>query len=533
MRKPFLERLGHVWLFCDGATGTVLQAKGLKGGELPETWNLTRKDDVYDLYCGYLKAGSDIINANTFGANLLKYPDPGYLEACITSAIEIAKKARADCGREDAYITIDIGPTGKLLEPLGDLPFEKAVSLFGQVAEIGEKAGADLVLIETMNDLYEAKAAVLGAKEHCSLPVCITTTYDQSGKLLTGASVEAVVACMEGLRVDAVGVNCSLGPREMLPIVKRLVAAASVPVIVNPNAGLPRTEDGKTVYDVTPKEFASCMSEIADLGIQAAGGCCGTTPDFIREMIAAIRQKPFRKQTKKEKTVVTSFSQAVEIGEKPVIIGERINPTGKKKFKEALRNGDISYILQEGLKEEDQGAHILDVNVGLPEIDEPSMMETVVKRLQGVTGLPLQIDTTNKEALERAMRCYNGKPMIKRHPGDRRGKAGCCQKDLRGGGFLGHSQKGHRDRRPCDDDQLRSQRGPRNPRNAAGRPGSLPWALDPRRLQHFLRPSRQGAHQCELPHDGDRERPLLCDHQPRERSDDARLLRLLRPSVHG
>jgi len=412
LRKPFLERLGHAWLFCDGATGTVLQAKGLKGGELPETWNLTRKDDVYDLYCGYLKAGSDIINANTFGANLLKYPDPGYLEACITSAIEIAKKARADCGREDAYITIDIGPTGKLLEPLGDLPFEKAVSLFGQVAEIGEKAGADLVLIETMNDLYEAKAAVLGAKEHCSLPVCITTTYDQSGKLLTGASVEAVVACMEGLRVDAVGVNCSLGPREMLPIVKRLVAAASVPVIVNPNAGLPRTEDGKTVYDVTPKEFASCMSEIADLGIQAAGGCCGTTPDFIREMIAAIRRKPFREQTKKEKTVVTSFSQAVEIGEKPVIIGERINPTGKKKFKEALRNGDISYILQEGLKEEDQGAHILDVNVGLPEIDEPSMMETVVKRLQGVTGLPLQIDTTNKEALERAMRCYNGKPMI-------------------------------------------------------------------------------------------------------------------------
>ncbi|MDD5849583.1 MAG: homocysteine S-methyltransferase family protein [Firmicutes bacterium] len=419
MRKPFLQRLGHEWLFCDGATGTVLQAKGLKGGELPETWNLARPDDIYDLYCGYLKAGSDIINANTFGANLLKYPDPGYLKDLVTAAVQIAKKARTDCGREDAYIAIDIGPTGKLLEPLGDLPFEKAVSLFGQVAELGEAAGADLCLIETMNDLYEAKAAVLGAKERCSLPVCITTTYDQSGKLLTGAGVEAVVACMEGLRVDALGVNCSLGPREMKPIVERLVAAASVPVIVNPNAGLPRTENGETVYDVTPEEFADCMKELAGLGIQVAGGCCGTTPEFIQKTIAAVRDLPFRPQTQKHHTIVTSFSQAVEIGEKPVLIGERINPTGKKKFKEALRNGDIQYILQEGLKEEDQGAHILDVNVGLPEIDEPAMMETVVKRLQGVTALPLQIDTTNPEALERALRCYNGKPMINSVSGKR------------------------------------------------------------------------------------------------------------------
>lgn len=400
-------------MFCDGGTGTILQAKGLRGGELPETWNLTHQKDIYDLYCGYLRAGSTIFNANTFGANLLKYPDPENLEEIITSAVTLAKKARKDCGREDdAYIAMDIGPTGKLLEPLGDLPFERAVSLFGQAAELGEKAGADLILIETMNDLYEAKAAVLGAKEHTNLPVLITTTYDHSGKLLTGAPVEAVVATLEGLRVDGLGVNCSLGPREMLPIVKRIVDASSTPVLVNPNAGLPRTENGRTVYDITADAFASCMSEIADLGIQAAGGCCGTTPEFIEKTIAAIKTKPFREQERKHHTVVTSFSQAVTIGNRPVIIGERINPTGKKKFKEALRQNNIEYILQEGLREEDQGADILDVNVGLPEIDEPAMMETIVKRLQAVTALPLQIDTTDPDALSRAMRCYNGKPMI-------------------------------------------------------------------------------------------------------------------------
>ncbi len=411
MRPDLREKLGKEWIFCDGATGTYLQSRGLKGGELPELWNLTHPDVITDLYTGFLKAGSHIINANTFGANILKYPDQ--LEEIISSAIRLARKARKDCGREeDAYIALDIGPTGKLLEPLGDLSFERATQIFAEVVRIGAAAGADLVLIETMNDTYEIKAAVLAAKENCDLPVLATTTFDRNGQLLTGAGVEAVVPLLESLHVDALGVNCSLGPHEMKPIVQRLVDAASIPVIVNPNAGLPREENGKTVFDVTPEDFAATMADLADLNIQVAGGCCGTTFEHIRQEIALLKKKPFRPQVPKHRTVVTSFSRAVEIGPRCVIIGERINPTGKKRFKQALRDGDLPYILQEGLNQEDAGADILDVNVGLPEIDEPAMMETVVKRLQGVTGLPLQIDTTDVEALERALRCYNGKPMI-------------------------------------------------------------------------------------------------------------------------
>ncbi len=409
-RRPLLERLGHEWLFCDGGTGTLLQAKGLKGGDLPETWNITRPEDIISVHCAYLEAGCDIFNANTFGANSLKYPEN--LKEIVEGAIRCAKEARRITGREDAYIALDIGPTGKLLQPLGDLAFEDAVEIFAEVVRIGAAAGADLVLIETMNDTYETKAAVLAAKENCSLPVVVTTVYDSRGKLLTGAGVEAVVSMLEGLKVDALGINCSLGPRQMLPIVKKITEVASIPVVVNPNAGLPRTENGRTVYDVGPEEFTQCMSEIADLGVQVLGGCCGTTPDYIRMVRKMALEKAFRPPLPKERTFVTSFSQAVEIGPRPVIIGERINPTGKKKFKQALRDNDIEYILNEALKQEDCGAHILDVNVGLPEIDEVRMMETVVTKLQGITGLPLQIDTTNAEALERALRLYNGKPMI-------------------------------------------------------------------------------------------------------------------------
>ena len=406
------ERLGREWLFFDGGTGTILQARGLRGGELPERWNLTHPEDILALYAGYLEAGCHVFNTNTFGANRLKYPGEGELEAVVTAGVRLAQEARERTGRQDAYIALDIGPTGKLLEPLGDLGFERAVDLFGEVVRIGAAAGADLVLIETMSDTYEAKAAVLAAKENCDLPVCVTVTFDEGGKLLTGASVEAAVAMLEGLRVDALGVNCSLGPRQMLPIVERLVRAASIPVIVNPNAGLPRTEGGRTVYDVGPEEFAEHMERIAALGVQCVGGCCGTTPAHIRAMIGRVSGMPFRPNTAKERTVVTSFSQAVEIGPVPVIIGERINPTGKKRFKQALRDSDMEYILTEGLKQEDSGAHILDVNVGLPEIDEPAMMEQVVRRLQGVLSLPLQLDTSDPVALERGLRCYNGKPMV-------------------------------------------------------------------------------------------------------------------------
>ena len=410
MRRDIRERLGREWLVCDGGTGSILQAKGLKGGELPETWNLLRPEEIIALHSGYLEAGCDIFNTNTFGANALKFPEN--LREIVEAAVELAKEARRRTGREDAYIALDIGPTGKLLEPLGDLPFEIAVELFGEVVRYGSKAGSDLVLIETMSDSYEAKAAVLAAKENCDLPVMVTTTYDSKGKLLTGGNVDSTVALLEGLRVDALGVNCGLGPEQMLPIVKRLTEVCSVPVIVNPNAGLPRTEGGRTVYNVGPEEFAGWMEKIAAMGVHVVGGCCGTTPAHIRLTSEKVRKLPIKEPVPKHRTVVSSFSQCVEIGKRPVIIGERINPTGKKKFKQALRDNDLEYVLQEGLRQEDSGAHILDVNVGLPEIDEPAMMVSVIRGLQSILTLPLQIDTTDPEALRQGMRLYNGKPMV-------------------------------------------------------------------------------------------------------------------------
>lgn len=405
------DRLGKEWLFFDGGTGTILQDWGLGAGELPETWNLNHQDEIRKLAKGYFEAGSDIVNANTFGANRLKYPE--HLEEIVKNAITLAKEGRHEAKRdEDGYVALDLGPTGKLLEPLGDLPFEKAIELYGEVVRIGASAGADLVLIETMTDAYEIKAAVLGAKENAQLPILVTVTFDEKGKLLTGATPETIVALLEGLGVDALGINCSLGPQQLMPIVKRMTELSSLPIIVNPNAGLPKSVNGKNVYDMHEDEFAQLMGEMAELPVQALGGCCGTTPSYIRKEIAEVRKHPFPKPTKKHHTFVTSFSTAVEIGTKPRIIGERINPTGKKKFKEALKNHDINYILSQGLAQEDAGADILDVNVGLPEIDEVSTLVEVVKELQSVTGLPLQIDTGNVEAIEKAMRIYNGKCML-------------------------------------------------------------------------------------------------------------------------
>ena len=413
----FIEQLGREWLFFDGGMGSLLQERGLAAGELPETWNITRPEEIQSIHRAYLDAGSDIINTNTFGANALKFPDN--LREIVESAVSNAKEARRQSGREDAYIALDLGPTGRLLQPMGDLPFEQAVELFGEVVRIGAAAGVDLVLIETMSDSYELKAAVLAGKENCDLPVLVTVIFDENGKMLTGGTVDSVAAMLEGLRVDALGVNCGLGPKQMLPIVKRLTEVSSLPVIVNPNAGLPRSENGKTVYDIDADEFAALMGEIADLGVQVLGGCCGTTPAHIRKMIETCKGHYFVPVEPKHRTVVSSFSQAVEIGQKPVIIGERINPTGKSKFKAALRENNIEYILSEGLAQEDNGAHILDVNVGMPEIDEPAMMERVVTRLQGVTALPLQIDTSDTAAMERGMRLYNGKPMINSVSGKR------------------------------------------------------------------------------------------------------------------
>ena len=404
------ERLGKEWLFCDGGTGSILQKLGLKGGELPELWNLNRPEDIKNLNKGYFEAGSNIVNTNTFGANRFKFDN---VPEIVTAAVKLCQQARKEAGREDdAYVAIDVGPTGKLLEPMGDLAFNDAVDVFAEIIKAGYEAGGDVVVIETMSDSYEAKAAVVAAHEVCDLPVIVTMVYDESGKLLTGGGVEGTVAMLEGLKVDAIGINCGFGPKQMLPIAERLVKCCSLPIVVNPNAGLPRTENGVTVYDVDPDNFSLVMEQIARLGVHVMGGCCGTTPAHISKMIETVKKIPFTPPVYKTKTYVTSFADCVEIGRKPVIIGERINPTGKKKLQQALRDNNIDYILTEALKQEEAGAHILDVNVGLPEIDEPQMMEDVVLKIQSVTNLPLQIDTTDIEALERGMRIYNGKPMI-------------------------------------------------------------------------------------------------------------------------
>ena len=403
------EEIGKRILFFDGGMGTLLQEQGLQAGELPETWNLKNPEPIIQIHKAYLAAGADIILANTFGANRFKYGED--LEKIVTAGVANAKKAVAESGKK-AYVALDIGSTGKLLKPMGTLDFEEAVWVFAEIIRVGEKAGADLILIETMSDTYELKAAVLAAKENSTLPIMATVIFDESKKMLTGASPQVVVSLLEGLGVDALGINCGLGPKQMKEIVKELLKYASIPVIVNPNAGLPRSENGKTVFDVGAEEFAEDMEEIVTMGAWFAGGCCGTTPAHIQAMVEKCKEITPVPIAPKNYTFVTSYSTAVELGGRPVIIGERINPTGKSKFKQALRDHNIDYILEEGVKQEDSGAHILDVNVGLPEIDEAAMMETIVYELQSIMPIPLQIDTTNMEAMERALRIYNGKPMI-------------------------------------------------------------------------------------------------------------------------
>lgn len=403
------EEIGKRILFFDGGMGTLLQEQGLQAGELPETWNLKNPEPIIQIHKAYLAAGADILLANTFGANRFKYGED--LEKIVTAGVANAKKAVAESGKK-AYVALDIGSTGKLLKPMGTLDFEEAVGVFAEIIRVGEKAGADLILIETMSDTYELKAAVLAAKENSTLPIMATVIFDESKKMLTGASPQVVVSLLEGLGVDALGINCGLGPKQMKEIVKELLKYASIPVIVNPNAGLPRSENGKTVFDVGAEEFAEDMEEIVTMGAWFAGGCCGTTPVHIQAMVEKCKEITPVPITPKNYTFVTSYSTAVELGGRPVIIGERINPTGKSKFKQALRDNNIDYILEEGVKQEDSGAHILDVNVGLPEIDEAAMMETIVYELQSIMPIPLQIDTTNMEAMERALRIYNGKPMI-------------------------------------------------------------------------------------------------------------------------
>ena len=409
------ERLGRELLFFDGGMGTLLQEKGLLPGELPESWNIKRRETVIEIHRKYYEAGSDVVLTNTFGANALKFHDESYsVEEIIKAAAENANEARrlgvAD-GRE-TYVALDMGPTGKLLEPMGDLSFSDAYEAFKEMAVCGEKAGVDFVHIETMSDTYEVKAAVLAVKENTNLPVTVTMIFDEKGKLLTGGDVAAVVALLEGLRVDAIGLNCGMGPKQMMPVMEELLSLTSLPVIMKPNAGLPVQRGEETCYDVEPDIFAGWMAKMAEKGACVIGGCCGTTPAHIEAMVKACKNIKIKPPVYKEHTLVSSYGGAVTLGEIPVIIGERINPTGKKRFKQALQEHDIDYILKEGITQQEKGAHILDVNVGLPDIDEIQMMEEVVTKLQSVTNLPLQIDTVDVRAMEAAMRIYNGKPMI-------------------------------------------------------------------------------------------------------------------------
>jgi len=395
-------------LYLDGGTGTVLQAKGLPSGTPPEIWNTENPDAVTELHKSYYEAGSNIVATNTFGVNCKKYEN--YKEL-IAAAFDCAKKAR-EAFEGDRFIALDIGPTGRLLKPLGDLGFEEAVEIFSKSVIEGVKNGADLILIETMNDSLETKAAVVAAKENSDLPIFVTNVYDESKKLMTGASPLSMIALLEGLGVDAIGMNCSLGPDRMIPIVEDFVRYSSTPIIVKPNAGLPVVKNGVTTFDKSAEEFSDICAVLSKMGAGILGGCCGTNPEYIKKLVEKTADLPYSAPQEKNITVVSSYTNAVTVGHKPVLIGERINPTGKAKLKEALRNDDMNYILSEAVKQAEKNVDILDVNVGLPEIDEIAAMKKAVEEIQAVTDLPLQIDSSNPKVLEQAMRVYNGKPLI-------------------------------------------------------------------------------------------------------------------------
>jgi 5-methyltetrahydrofolate--homocysteine methyltransferase len=402
----FNQLLKNKFVFLDGAMGTELQARGLKLGGVPEILNFTHPEWIEDIHKTYISAGANIIYTNTFGANRYKLEETDKTtEEVITEAIKIAKSA---CKGTDTLVALDIGPIGQLLEPTGSLSFEEAYDIFKEQIIAGKDA--DVIVFETMTDLYEIKAAVLAAKENSSKPVLCTMTFEQNLRTFTGCSISSMAMTLQGLGVDALGLNCSLGPKELLPVVKELVKWTSIPVIVKPNAGLPNPETN--TYDISPQEFSDYMIELSKLGVKIFGGCCGTTPKFIKSLTDTFKNIEYTPNTSfEEVSAICSPSNTVII-DQPRIIGERINPTGKKVFKEALKNNDIDYILGQAIEQIHAGADILDVNVGLPDIDEKNMMITVVKKLQSIVDVPLQIDSTIPEVLESALRIYNGKPIV-------------------------------------------------------------------------------------------------------------------------
>ncbi len=372
----------------------------LKAGELPELLNINDPERVYAIHKAYADAGCNIISANTFGANRFKYDN---VDEIVKSAVKNAK-------RTGKKVALDIGPTGKLLKPMGDLDFEECVDIFADVVKAGRDE-TDLVLLETFGDLYEIKAAMLAVKENCDLPLVVSMIFDEKARLLTGADVRTACAVVEGLGANAIGFNCGLGPKQMIPLVEELEKHASIPILVMPNAGLPESVNGETIFNVDPDEFASYMTQIAKMGVSYLGGCCGTTPAHLKAMIEATKDIEDKVPEFKNETIVASYSKSVDLSE-GAVIGERINPTGKKLMKEALRNKDMDYVLRQGITQSEAGAHILDVNMGLPEIDEKEMLCSGVYELQSVLPVPLQLDSGDAEAMEAALRLYNGKAMI-------------------------------------------------------------------------------------------------------------------------
>ena len=396
----------------DGGMGTLLQSAGLAAGERPELWNITHPEVIQKIHRDYYDAGSNVVNTNTFGANTLHFSHEE-LEQIVKSAIENAREAaKVSESQSQKYVALDIGPTGKLLKPYGDFDFEDAVAVFADTVKLGVKYGVDLIMIETMNDSYETKAALLAAKENSNLPVFVSNAYGEDGKLMTGASPAAMVAMLEGMGADAIGVNCSLGPKQLAAVVEEYLKYASVPVLLKPNAGLPKSENGKTVYDVGADEFAADVKALVDKGVRVCGGCCGTTPEYIKALSEKLAGTKPKMIIAKNFSVVSSYTHAVFFDDSPILIGERINPTGKKRLKQALKENDIDYLLSEAINQQEKGAHILDVNVGMPEIDEAEMLKKAAFEIQAVSNLPLQIDTASPEAMEVALRRYNGKAMV-------------------------------------------------------------------------------------------------------------------------
>lgn len=401
--------IGKELIIFDGAMGTMLQKKGLQLGQCPEIFNVETPEVIKFIHQGYIEAGAKVITTNTFGANEKKLRNTKYsVEEVVKAAVKIAKDA---IGEKEAYVALDIGPIGELLEPMGTLSFDEAYEIFKRQVLVGVENGVDLILLETMTDLYELKAAILAVKENCNLPIFATMTFESNNRTFTGCTPEAMVLTLEGLGVDALGVNCSLGPKELIPIVERVTSISNLPVMVQANAGLPKIRDGKTVFDISTKEFAEGAETFFNLGVSIIGGCCGTTFDYIKEVKEKLNNRSLVKRTIEYKASICSDSRVVCV-DGVRVVGERINPTGKKLFKEALIKGDIDYILKQAITQVDAGAEILDVNVGIPQINEEKVMVRVIKEIQSVIDTPLQIDSTNKEVIEKALRYYNGKPIV-------------------------------------------------------------------------------------------------------------------------